>query len=213
MMARLTEEEIQNINNYEKQQKIKTTLNKFHVININRQKEGARPESPPRQRRNTIRTTSEQTWIYQLHRIPEQRPEKKASNTTDLGISGQPIRKIYLASIRPTLLYPLTRFMLYQKLKFKKLQTTQNKAAYLIKGAKKNDRYPIRDLHDLADIEPINIYLEKSAAALWRRINRNIEEDIVNKSARKKRYRPNLKLQFPSSRQNRQQRSSKIHYN
>lgn len=48
------------------------------------------------------------------------------------------------------------KFVNLQNIKHKKRndQSTQNKAIYLINGARKRDRVPVRDLHKLADVEP-----------------------------------------------------------
>lgn len=166
MMARRVQADIIRINNYEKLWKIKTNTNKFKIIPL------ASYKTEPIIVNQTHIPYSREGTILGLHinstgllgHVAHHRNKALQALTTLKRFNILPDKiKAHLvkAYITPILTYPAYPLNALSKQSTLKLQTVQNKA---IRFAF-NDNYPYshttRELHNQANIKPININREK----------------------------------------------------
>lgn len=176
MAARCTQTAIESINKYEKLWKIKTNTRKFKVIPIGKQRtnkleiEGNEIEYSTGGQILGLKITKggyaqfikekKQNLNHTLSKLSR---FSEATSTTK--------RKLYMALIRSTLTYPPIPLVTAKPTNMNKLQVIQNKSLRFIY----NIRYPNivnnKELHDRANLPPVNVLLYDLAKNIWDKID------------------------------------------
>jgi hypothetical protein len=173
--ARTTENAIIQINDYENKWKIKTNTSKFKIINISRINTheiyinqntyqytnsgkilgltfGSRGLTP----HIKIRKAIAQDNLSKLNRF------RTLSTTNKM--------KLYTSLVRSALIYPIIPLNTISKTNFLSLQRTQNKALRFITNTHWTEHRTSQSLHQLCNIEPINIVVHRQSQSLWNKI-------------------------------------------
>ena len=197
-MAIVTSREIEKINTYEKEWKIRTNLNKFKIVQI----EGKR-ETKIKVGTSEIEYSREGVALGVT--ISSTGFSKHANNRINLAkgqlyklfsfknLSTDNKRTIYYAIVRSTLLYPpipLNSVSVSQK---EKLQIIQNKAARIITGIRKREQKTNQEINRKAQLEPISHFLNRQAATIWEKM------EIDDATKFKLMFWNNAKQRYPSS--------------
>ena len=103
-------------------------------------------------------------------------------------------RLLYLASIRSVLVYPTIPLHLMSQNQQKKMQIVQNKAARIITRTRLLEQKRNSEVNRLANLEPIEEYLGRQAAAIWQKLE--LDEDTLARLE----FRGAEKVKYPSSR-------------
>ena len=201
MLRRETEGEIRKINEYEKKWKIRTNLNKFHIVPI----EGTRPlkirvnnqEIEYSKETKALGLTIKHSGFsaHATNRIHLARTQlAKFYRVRNLSLKNK--RMIYLTIVRSVLLYPTVPLHVQSQSQQNKLQIIQNKAARLITGTRKRECKTNEEVNTLAGLESIKTYLDRQAKSIWEKIGTEID---VSTLAKLHLYNNQL-IKYPSSR-------------
>jgi hypothetical protein len=185
-LIRHTKHEIERINNFERNWKIKTNPNKFQVITI------AQISSPPLIVEGKHQEYSKGGGSILGMKITstgfaghaKDRVKKAKAALGNLyrfkNLSLQKKRTLYTAMVRSILEYPPIPNHTLSMTQIRKMQTVQNAATRFITNIKRTDRKTSEFIHQEANLEPINIVLNKRARKIWERIQLILPETYEN---------------------------------
>jgi hypothetical protein len=181
MTARITAREIERVNNFEYRWKIQTNQTKFQIIPIARTKlEVIRVgniihpyKTEGKALGLTITTNGFFKHIKQRIQLAKLRL-RDLYRFRNLSLANK--RKLYLALIRSTLTYPPVPLHTISTTQMRKLQIIQNKSARLITNIRYSDRMTNETVNDLADLEPINLFLHRQASNTWTTIDKTMTD-------------------------------------
>ena len=105
-------------------------------------------------------------------------------------------RLLYLAITRSKLLYPIVPLQTRSKTIVQKMQVVQNRASRIITKTRFRERKTNKFINEKANLEPINMFLNRSAREIWDKMELNFNQTIKMTFNRN-----NIKQQFPSSRE------------
>ena len=83
-------------------------------------------------------------------------------------------RKLYLALVQSTLLYPIVPLNILTPPQMSKLQKIQNKGTRFITNTRLIDRISSRTLHEQCNLQPINTIIHNRAYNTWSTIQTNL---------------------------------------
>ena len=185
-LALQTTREIENVNNFENQWKIKTNQNKFQIIPINRNgKEKVKTGTLTHDYQKTGKAlgTIISTRGFSPH-ITSRIQAAKAKLSTlyrFINLSSNNKRKIYQSLVKSVLEYPPIPLHPISITQQKKMQTIQNKASRIITNIRKLDRKTSKYVNEQARLIPINISIHNQAIRIWQTVRDAIPIDILNK--------------------------------
>ena len=90
-------------------------------------------------------------------------------------------RKLYLALVRTKLTYPIVPLHAMSTRQITKLQMVQNQGARFITNTRRIERKTSEYIHQQAELEAVNIYLNKQAEKIWTTITENVKEESLQK--------------------------------
>ena len=167
-----TEREILRINAYERKWKIKTNTTKFKILAISK----TRPiniqldnQVMPFSNDCTILGTKFKRTGMANHITNRVNLAKAQTSRIKRFMALKEKTKLHLfkALIRPVLEYPVITNALASKHQMLKMQKVQNANLNIIAKNTENELKTIKELHEIYDIEPINIRLFKAAERTW----------------------------------------------
>lgn len=184
IMAQHTARAIENINNYEKQWKIKTNINKFKIIPI------AKNKTEPVIANGDLYPYATEGQLLGLKitktgykSFIQEKTRKAQATLTKLyrfrRLSTKNKKKLYMVLIKPILEYPPVPIHALSKTNIKQMQIIQNKALRFIYGIRYPDIVTNEELHQRAEIEPLNVILYDRATKIWNQI-----EDLNTETGR-----------------------------
>ena len=199
MHAYRTSRAITAINTYEKKWKIQTNKDKFQVINIGKHATrdiphhnishtitgkvlGLNIKSTGFTHHNKVRKNIAQSQLTKLYRF-----QNLSSNNK---------RKLYMTLVRSSLIYPIIPMHTSSKTQMLALQRIQNKATRFINNTRLSDRISSEQLHNMAELEPLNVVTHKQAQNIWNTVEHTLQVNTNEYTLQPgKRYNPS----FPSS--------------
>jgi len=203
-LARRTKKAIQQVNDYEKKWRIKTNIKKFQVIKINR-----RLSEPIKIGNDTLEYSTKGTALglqITSNGFSSQVGHRKAIALRNLNrlfrfrdLTSRIKRKLYLAYVRPALLYPVIPLHALSRTSISQLQKIQNKALRFIDNSHWTDFKTSRYLHRRHKLEPINVVLHRQAKKTWQDLQANHPE-LYEDLKIPQEYEDKLHPRFPSSR-------------
>ena len=197
---------IKTIDDFEYKWKIRTNRDKFKVINIGRTKTIDIILNDRTIRHSNIGTVLglDITSNGYVKHISKRINIAKAQLTKLIRfkfLNPQNKRKIYLALVRSKLLYPTIPLHIASKHQMTRLQRVQNAATRFITNHSLLDRLTNEELHEMTDLETVNVYLHRQANDIWTKIGDNFDGETLIKFIldRDRRYNMTYKDMFPSS--------------
>lgn len=175
MLALQTMREIEKVNSYEKQWKIKTNRAKFQIIPILRTKtepiiinnDNYEYDKEGKALGLTIATNGFRK--HSQNRINLAKIQlKNLYRFRDLSVGNK--RKLYYALVKSVLEYPPVPLHVASNTQIKQMQIVQNKAARIITNTRYRDRETNQTVNELAELEPINISLHNQANSIWTKL-------------------------------------------
>jgi hypothetical protein len=107
-------------------------------------------------------------------------------------------RLIYQALVQSKLTYPAIPLHTISKTQMLKLQRVQNEGLRYVTNTSRQDHVTIERLHEMTDMNPINIILHQQAQRTWTNMTLTMTQDELDKFIPK--YGTDYKATFPSSR-------------
>ena len=202
-LGKLTERAIGQINDYERQWKIRTNVGKFNLINLGRTKTATvrigNTIVPYKREGKVLGLT-----INRLGFTPQIQQRKAIAHSKlnklyrfrDLNQNTKKL--LYTSTVRSALLYPTIPLHTISKSQMIKLQRLQNKGIRFITGNRLIDKIPSQTLHQQTNLDPINIHLHNLANNTWNNIQIN-NPSIYNSFPIQTNQFHNTKSYFPSS--------------
>ena len=202
-LGKLTERAIRQLNDYEKDWKIRTNVGKFNLINIGRIKTATidigNTIVPYKGEGKVLGLTVNrlgftpqiaQRKAIALHRLHKLYRFRNLSQKTK--------KYLYTATVRSALLYPTIPLHTISKTQMSKLQRIQNQATRFITGNRRIDRIPSETLHQQTNLDPINVHLHTLANNIWSKIQINNTTLFNNFPLQTDQFHK-IKTYFPSS--------------
>ena len=203
MLNSITKREIERINSYERNWKIKTSINKFTIIRL-----GAMTNDPLlidedvyyTQNKGKMLGLTITTRGYNTH-VNHRTQHAKRTLSKLYRFKNMPVKiKTHLIKtlVFPVLDYPPIPTHTLSKTQISKLQKVQNQALRFAT----NQRYPYTmntiEIHTYTKTEPINIRLHNRAKKIWQRLE-NIQHPIYTTLTEKQENITRYNRNFPSS--------------
>ena len=186
-LARITEEEIMRINNFEKKWKIKTNKQKFQLTSIS----ALKPKEVTIERENvpfvnkvkvlgleigTRGVSSHVRKRLNMAKVQYQKLKRFRKMSTKIQIN------LYKSLIRPIIEYPVIPMCISSKTNIKKIQQFQNR---VLRTASRNtdedNGNNIEELHDKYKLDAFNVRLHRLAQKCWDRMT-TLNEELVEES-------------------------------
>ena len=182
MLLKTTEKEIEKINKFESQWKIRTNKSKFKIVPI----EGRRTkkvkinnEEIEYNREATslgLKITTSGFTTHVSDRV-------KAASTQlrnlarVINLDQKHKRTLYLSTIRTIITYPPIPLHIVSNMQQNKLQIVQNKAARLVTSTRRIEGKTNIEVGRKANLESVKEFLERRAGSIWERMELD-EEDV-----------------------------------
>lgn len=202
-LALQTGRAISQINDFEKQWKIKTNISKFKIINISR-RNTVGIDTPDRYYEYTnegkmLGLNFDTTGFSKQHRT---RINIAKNNLAKLQIFRNlnlyNKRRLYNAFVRPALVYPIVPLNMIPYTQKLKMQRVQNQALRFITNTRLSQRIRSETLHNECNIEPLNQHIHRLAKKTWDTMQHTqpelYEQLVTNTPATR------INTRFPSSR-------------
>ena len=176
MLNIITQQEINNINNFEKIWKIQTNIKKFQVIPIGGQRKNKikinNNEIDYSESGTTLGTLITKTGF--ISHVKKRTTIAKATipklySLIDLSPANK--RLLYLTLIRSKLLYPIVPLHTRSNTLIKTMQIVQNRCARIITKTKYTDHQTNKKVNEKANLPPINTVLHERARNIWNNID------------------------------------------
>ena len=187
------------INKYEEQWCIKTNTDKFKFV-TNKRNHNLEIDYYPIEKSKSAKClglTFNQAFSYAEHtnNLKTQCARKLMKLRRFKGLSLRRKRHLYLAFIRPALIYPVVPLHSCIDSDLSKLQVVQNKALNFITNRDPtNYHITAEELHKQAKLQPLNVVMHKQAKKTWETIKEGMP-DLYKKLARPFPHNPKKKLQ------------------
>lgn len=186
--ALLTKRAIENVDNFEHKWKIQTNKSKFQVINLGRMHPSninlndRRIEHSKEGKVLGLKITP--TGFATHARYRQQIAKVQLAKLKRFrNLSQNNKRNLYIALVRSKLLYPIIPLHIMSRTQIIKMQRIQNEATRFITNTFLSDRIRSEDLHTIAELEPINKVLHNQANRIWKTIQDNFPEEVINRFA------------------------------
>lgn len=183
-LANITSREIENINDYERKNKIRTNMIKFAVLPIGRRKlgnvtvDGDHYEYQVGGRVLGLKVSTQGFIPHITDRIQKAKAAMgRLYRFRNLNKKNR--KKLYMALVRPLLLYPAVPMHLASDSQMKRLQKVQNAGIRFVTGTSLRERRRMSELHLAEAIEPINTTLQGRARRLWERMRETMPPDVL----------------------------------
>lgn len=183
-----TQREIERINIFENNWKIKTNMDKFQVLAIGRKNklqvniDGQAIPFSNEGKILGIQITNNGFLKHAKtrHNIAKQKM-KKLYRFKNLSENNK--RLLYLTTVRPILEYSPVPLHTRSKTAITKLQRVQNQATRFITNSSRSDKFTSQLLHQKSNLPPLNTVLHNRAKDIWQRIENNyiITQEIENR--------------------------------
>ena len=89
-------------------------------------------------------------------------------------------RQLYYSLVRPLLEYPPIPQHLMSRTRMLSLQRVQNSAVRWILRRSRADGFSSEDLHRMAGVDPLNVYIHRRAEGIWRSLRRHFPELVAD---------------------------------
>ena len=186
MLAARIIRETEKINEYEKRWKIQTNINKFQLLSISAIKtENVIIDNNVIEYKNTLNTLGLTLTRTGVTKHIKNRLEKAKIQSSKLlrfrGLSTNINIHLYKTTVKPILEYPIIPLCISSRSNLDKLQARQN--ICLRRASKDIPPYnrTVKDLHELYNINPLNIVYRSRAQTIWDKIT-EIDNYINNES-------------------------------
>uniref|UniRef100_A0A2P2HYG4 RNA-directed DNA polymerase from mobile element jockey-like n=1 Tax=Hirondellea gigas TaxID=1518452 RepID=A0A2P2HYG4_9CRUS len=186
MLAKITANEVEKINNYENKWKIKTNETKFQIIPIGRTRA---QKVKIGQKEHDFSLEGKMLGLkFNRYGFVGHVQDRIRLARVELGrifrfreLSWNNLRKLYYALVLSKLLYPIVPLYTISKTQQRKLQIVQNKAARIITGIRLREGIGNQTVNELAELTPLNINIHNQAKKIWNQLEPKLSDRIKNR--------------------------------